>query len=198
MKTLFNGRFEYPGPGRLTGACNLRLVEYENGKDSSAFPELVNGGYLVHLVEVPDNPGPSITNASERVLNHVLEQFNLSGSFVFAESNPPERCDRIIPEFGAKGIKSVTWRMLGPDELREVAGFGTRLTAKLTYFKDTGKYYAEGELKVDGTKPLHEIWDDITALRETQLPGLAGGSKEFIIHVEVPGHANAHPKLLIP
>jgi hypothetical protein len=71
---------------------------------------------------------------------------------------------------------------------------------KLVYFRRSGKYYTEGELHVDGSLAIFQIWDHVRALRARgRLPGLVDGAgKEFIIFVDAPGHRNEHPHLLMP
>ena len=70
---------------------------------------------------------------------------------------------------------------------------------KLTYFRPSGKYYSEGEIHVDGSLELLEIWDHISKLRARgRLPGLIeGAGKEYIISVDAPGHRHEHPRLLM-
>lgn len=73
------------------------------------------------------------------------------------------------------------------------------LTAKLTYFKYSGKYYSSGEMNVSADAALYEIWDDIvTMFGEHKRPGLLDGEQEFITLVEVPGHKHEHPHLIMP
>ena len=73
-----------------------------------------------------------------------------------------------------------------------------KLTVKLTYFRDTGKYYTHGEYETEH-KPLHQIWDEVRDMADEQrLPGLRPGHSDFIISVDVPGHEHEHPRLVIP
>lgn len=64
---------------------------------------------------------------------------------------------------------------------------------RLTYFKPTGKYYAEGKLQ-----PLRgeTFWDLIARVRELhgsrRLPGLAPGHSDFIVLVETPDGLGLH------
>lgn len=79
-------------------------------------------------------------------------------------------------------------------------------TVHLTYFKATGKYYSEGEVKTDRpgnddlVPAIHEIWDEIQDMQmKGQLPGLSSGSgKDFYILVQCPGHEHDHPRLIMP
>ena len=70
---------------------------------------------------------------------------------------------------------------------------------KLTYFKANGKFYDQGELHVDESLQLFEIWDHVRQLRsDGRLPGLVeGAGKEFIISVDAPGHRHEHPHPLM-
>ena len=69
-------------------------------------------------------------------------------------------------------------------------------TAKLTYFKETGKYYSEGEYD-SSEDELYKIWREVRKMqREGTLPGLTPGSK-FHVLVKVPGHPHDHPTLML-
>ena len=71
-------------------------------------------------------------------------------------------------------------------------------TVKLTYFKPTGKYYAEGKYEVPEGYEVFDVWAEVNALRaDGKLPGLVEGyGKDFTILVEVPGHPQDHPRLI--
>ena len=73
------------------------------------------------------------------------------------------------------------------------------LEVNLTYFRQTGKYYAEGLFLVRKETPLFEIWDMVADLRWiAQLPGLTRGhSIDYIVLIDVPEHPHRHPHLLI-
>lgn len=76
------------------------------------------------------------------------------------------------------------------------------MRVKLTYFKSSGKFYADGEYNYDYPNqevgPLFKIWDDVKEKREChQLPGLLVGHSDYIILIDVPDHPNAHPTLLL-
>lgn len=74
------------------------------------------------------------------------------------------------------------------------------MEVKLTYFKDTGKYYSEGEYEsVYGIDCfLGDVWNEVRRRRSIyKLPNISDGSY-FIILVEVPDHPNNHPKLILP
>lgn len=78
---------------------------------------------------------------------------------------------------------------------KEVAQVG--FLVKLTYFKTSGKFYASETCFID-QESLIDIWDDIRNRRDHgNLPGLVpGAGPEFDILVEVPGHPQAHPKII--
>lgn len=72
------------------------------------------------------------------------------------------------------------------------------ITAKLTYFKASGKYYSSGEMEVDGSMALYEIWDHIEAeMKKGKWPGLVDGQHDFHTVIEVPEHRHAHPHLVV-
>lgn len=72
------------------------------------------------------------------------------------------------------------------------------MEVKLTYFKESGKYYSGGSYEAEN-KPLFEIWDEVREMQAAgKLPGLVSGATEFIISVDVPEHEHAHPRLIIP
>jgi len=67
---------------------------------------------------------------------------------------------------------------------------------KLTYFKEGGKYYSEGEYETQ-IEPLYEIFDEVREMhRRRQLPGLMVGHSDFTTLIEVPDHPNDHPRLI--
>lgn len=69
---------------------------------------------------------------------------------------------------------------------------------KLTYFKQTGKYYSEGEYV---SKKLHlfEVWGEVKdMLKAGRRPGLVDGKNEFFVTVDVPEHPHNHPVLIFP
>jgi hypothetical protein len=69
------------------------------------------------------------------------------------------------------------------------------LTVKLTYFKNTGKYYAIGDFTVPANPApaLHVIWRKVQRLADKgELPGLLKGANEFLILVDVPNHPHNH------
>ena len=70
------------------------------------------------------------------------------------------------------------------------------MLVKLTYFKDTGKYYTSGEYETVQSD-LGDIWDEVRAMGRTKtLPGLCQGHSDFIVSVVVPDHPHQHPRLI--
>ena len=55
------------------------------------------------------------------------------------------------------------------------------MLVRLTYFKQSGKYYSEGQY-ITKKKKLFEIWDEIVLLMQVgELPGLMKGHSDFIV-----------------
>jgi hypothetical protein len=69
-----------------------------------------------------------------------------------------------------------------------------KIFVKLTYFKESGKYYSEGTCYVEH-RPLNEIWEDIKNMEI--LPGLAGNWPNGFILINVPDHEHSHPHLIV-
>lgn len=72
---------------------------------------------------------------------------------------------------------------------------------KLQYFKASGKWYESGDFYVDCGIELYEIWRIvINRARIGHLPGLRISSTpyKYFITVDVPGHPNEHPHMIIP
>ena len=70
---------------------------------------------------------------------------------------------------------------------------------KMQYFKPSGKYVGEGELKVDPTKEMFEIFEIARNLQEKRrLPGLRSGHDIYYVLVNAPGHRNDYPHLVVP
>ena len=71
------------------------------------------------------------------------------------------------------------------------------MLVKLTYFKQSGKYYSEGTYTTN-RKDLGSIWYDVSLLmQDKELPGLTEGHSEFIVLVDVPEHPHRHPRLIL-
>lgn len=73
------------------------------------------------------------------------------------------------------------------------------MLVKLTYFKESGKLYAGGEINTPSEGlHLHEIWEWICLLRNNrELPNLMKGHSRFIVLVDVPEHPNNHLHLIV-
>jgi hypothetical protein len=55
---------------------------------------------------------------------------------------------------------------------------------KLQYFKQSGKYYAEGEFETDEVQAYH-VHEQVRQMQELgTLPGLAAGCREYDIYVD--------------
>ncbi len=75
------------------------------------------------------------------------------------------------------------------------------LTVKLQYFKPSGKWYESGEFEVPDTMELYQIWEFVRLKAlNGNLPGLANSVTpyEYMITVDVPGHKNEHPHIMMP
>lgn len=70
---------------------------------------------------------------------------------------------------------------------------------KVQYFRQSGKYYADGETFV-GKVEMFEIHTYIRYLQEIRnLPGLREGcGADLFILVTAPGHPQDHPRLISP
>jgi hypothetical protein len=67
---------------------------------------------------------------------------------------------------------------------------------KLTYFKDSGKYYSGGTYPSE-QKDLWEIFTEVRRMVETgELPGLCKGAK-FTTLIDVPDHPHNYPHLVM-
>lgn len=83
------------------------------------------------------------------------------------------------------------------------------MLVKLTYFKPSGKFYAEGEYETGvpdedcgwprdiKAPPLWRIFNEVEALKdEKRLPGLIEGHSNFSVLIDVPDHPHRHPHLI--
>lgn len=83
------------------------------------------------------------------------------------------------------------------------------MKVKLTYFKPSGKFYAEGEyetrLSADDLQhppgarapALFKIWEEVAQIRnERCLPGLISGHSWFGVLIDAPDHPHRHPHFL--
>ena len=74
-----------------------------------------------------------------------------------------------------------------------------QIMVKLTYFKESGKYYSEGFFEMSADTPLFDaaaMIRDMMVRRE--LPGLVKGCSEFSVLANFPGHKHDHPMLFHP
>lgn len=70
------------------------------------------------------------------------------------------------------------------------------MKVKLTYFKQSGKYYSDGSFDTDKAS-WPEIFDEVKRLIDQKtLPGLVRGHSDFIVLMDVPDHPHNHPALL--
>jgi hypothetical protein len=67
------------------------------------------------------------------------------------------------------------------------------MKVKLTYFKNSGKYYTSGEYETK-QKELFDIWDEVEEM--IKHPGLIGKWNEGPILINVPDHSHNHPRLV--
>lgn len=68
---------------------------------------------------------------------------------------------------------------------------------ELTYFKESGKYYSDGEY-VSEQEQLWKIWEEVAEMfRRGERPGLVDGKQEFNTLVNVPDHPHAHPHIVM-
>jgi hypothetical protein len=71
------------------------------------------------------------------------------------------------------------------------------MRVQLTYFKDSGKYYSEGEYKTE-KESLHEIWAEAEEMfNQGRRPGLGKGHDGFHVLINVAGHKHEHPRLML-
>lgn len=71
------------------------------------------------------------------------------------------------------------------------------MRVKLTYFKNSGKYYSEGFYKTS-KEELFEIWDEVRSMLSDGIrPGLCDGHSEFHVLVNVLGHKHNLPHLFL-
>jgi hypothetical protein len=69
--------------------------------------------------------------------------------------------------------------------------------AKLTYFKESGKYYSAGVIDID-EEHMFKIVDEVKRMLANGVrPGLVDGHSNFHVVVTVPTHEFDHPCLLL-
>jgi hypothetical protein len=83
---------------------------------------------------------------------------------------------------------------LTPIKVKEEKG---PYVVKLIYFKDSGKYYSEGEYTTELVY-MHEIFDEVRQLQSNcELPGLVKGAKYHVVLQTVINHPHDHPALFL-
>jgi len=71
------------------------------------------------------------------------------------------------------------------------------MKVKLTYFKDSGKYYCNGSYDTS-KKALWEIFREVEELQKSKhLPGVVTGTFFKYVLIDVPEHPHRHPHLCI-
>jgi len=71
------------------------------------------------------------------------------------------------------------------------------MKVKLNYFRETGKWYSEGEYDTERIL-LFEIFEEVKQLRDTKkLPGLMEGHSFYFVLIDVPEHEHNYPHLVI-
>lgn len=70
-------------------------------------------------------------------------------------------------------------------------------TVKIQYFKQSGKFYSEGEYLTDKLQ-MYEIFLEVRGmLHNGRRPGLVNGNDEFIAYVLVADHPHSTPMLIM-
>lgn len=73
------------------------------------------------------------------------------------------------------------------------------MIVKLTYFKQSGKFYTEGEFSIPESSGMLDAWARVEEMQaEGRLPGLVDNAREFIVLIRVPDHPADHPRLIFP
>jgi hypothetical protein len=89
------------------------------------------------------------------------------------------------------------WEVLCTDyEVKAIKFEGWKV--KLTYFKDSGKYYSCGEY-TSKEWDLHQVFKEVGNLsRYRKLPDLISGHSDFLVLISVPEHPHDHPHMIVP
>jgi len=67
----------------------------------------------------------------------------------------------------------------------------------LQYFRESGKWYSEGEYNTD-KKHLFDIWEEVLSMvRTKRLPGLVEDHSDYYVLIDVPQHPHRHPHLIV-
>lgn len=68
---------------------------------------------------------------------------------------------------------------------------------QLTYFKESGKYYSDGEY-VSEQEDLGKIWEEVAEMfKRGKRPGLVDGKQGFNTLVNLPDHPHAYPRIIM-
>ena len=69
---------------------------------------------------------------------------------------------------------------------------------ELTYFNENGKFKYTGHYD-SNKKEIFEIWNEVQEMFDKNIrPGLVDGPQGYYVLVNVPGHPNEHPHLILP
>lgn len=70
------------------------------------------------------------------------------------------------------------------------------MTVRLTYFKQSGKYYSKGSFRINSDTSMLDIHEQVKGMIVAgRLPGLVEGVSEFIVLVEVSRRLHNFPTL---
>jgi hypothetical protein len=69
------------------------------------------------------------------------------------------------------------------------------MKVNLTYFKQSGKYYASGDYETEHSD-LYDIWIEVEWMTSKIAPGLSGHAKHFHVLIDVPEHPYNPPHLI--
>ena len=76
------------------------------------------------------------------------------------------------------------------------------MNVKLTFFKDTGKYYSGATYESDlpASEPIYRFWEEVERMRVNRdsRTGLSSGGADFFCVIEIPDHSMSHPRMLLP
>jgi len=71
------------------------------------------------------------------------------------------------------------------------------IKVKLTYFQQSGKWYAESEIDME-IDYLYVMWDRLEQMfKKGKRPGLVDGNSGFHVLVEIPNHPSEIPHLML-
>lgn len=71
------------------------------------------------------------------------------------------------------------------------------MKVKLTYFRESGKFYSEGEYETTQNH-LWMIWKEVKSMQVRRtLPDLIEGHGYYIVLIDVPDHTYNHPHLVV-